>query len=79
MMDDDGSCIICPGICSYLDHDREKGHMKPRKRKRPFKNFMKMQGKFMNKMDNIEDKYAVMEDNETLDYDILSEKNLVLR
>lgn len=70
MMDDDGTCIMCPGICSYLDHDRGKGHMKPRKTKRPFKSFMKTHGEFMNNkqmLNNIEQKYAVMEYNETLD------------
>ncbi|KAK6305731.1 hypothetical protein J4Q44_G00245110 [Coregonus suidteri] len=71
VMDDDGNCVMCPGNCSYHDHEKEKALWtyvtKTEKRtiKEMKENFIKAQGKFMNSkqmLDKIEDEYVLIED-----------------
>ncbi|KAM9437312.1 uncharacterized protein ACWYII_015281 isoform 1-T2 [Salvelinus alpinus] len=71
VMDDNGNCVMCPGNCSYLNHDKEKAlwTYETKKEKKTIKelkdNFMKAQGKFMNNkqmLEKIEDEYVVIED-----------------
>jgi hypothetical protein len=62
---------MCPGNCSYLNHDKEKAlwTYETKTEKKTIKelkdNFMKAQGKFMNNkqmLEKIEDEYIVIED-----------------
>ncbi|XP_064827507.1 uncharacterized protein LOC135544067 [Oncorhynchus masou masou] len=71
VMDGDGNCVMCPGNCSYLNHDKEKAlwTYETKTEKKTIKelkdNFMKAQGKFMNNkqmLEKIEDEYIVIED-----------------
>ncbi|CDQ79745.1 unnamed protein product [Oncorhynchus mykiss] len=71
VMDGYGNCVMCPGNCSYLNHDKEKAlwTYETKTEKKTIKelkdNFMKAQGKFMNNkqmLEKIEDEYIVIED-----------------
>ncbi|XP_019904204.2 uncharacterized protein LOC105008545 [Esox lucius] len=71
VMNKDGNCIVCPGKCSFSDHDREKAVLtyETKTEKKTIQelkdNFMKAYGKFMSTkdiLDKLDVEFQLIED-----------------